>query len=77
MIRICVVGYQYWIEIEGTKSKWSLLYLLSCSPGRGGGFWYALNQRYLLPSKNTDKMPQNMIKIRTVGQNPPVSNPIF
>ena len=30
-----------------------------------------------LPSTNTAKMPQNMIKIRTVGQNPPVSNHIM
>ena len=30
---------------------------------------YALNQKYLLPSKNnTAKMPQNVFKIRTVGQ---------
>ena len=66
MIRIRVVGYQYWVEIEGTKSKWSLLYLLSCSPGRGGCHIrilptreYALiglNQKYLFPAWNATKM---------------------
>ena len=45
---------------------------------------YALNQKYLLPSKNnTADMPQNVIKVRTVGQTFPyptlmtASRPVF
>ena len=45
---------------------------------------YAVNQKYLLSSKNnTAKMPQNVIKIRTVGQTFPyptlmtASRPVF